>query len=121
MDLQCHLPAIRIKWVFFFVRPQMSLEQLTALCIQEMLAAVGKQGQWLFQPGAQVGQGFVYYQASVLFGVSHIYSVIFFSTLFAEKKFVHVIQGHQLTDGGLFNIVLIFTELEIHSFKAYHL
>lgn len=101
----------------------MSLEQLTALCIQEMLAAVGKQGQWLFQPGAQVGQGFVYYQASVLFGVSHIYSVIlfFFFTLIAEKKFVQAIQGHQLTDGGLFNIVLIFTELEMHSFKAYHL
>lgn len=45
----------------------------------------------------------------------------FFFTLFAEKKFVHVIQGHQLTDGGLFNIVLTFTELEMHSFKAYHL
>lgn len=64
----------------------MSLEQLTALCIQEMLAAVGKQGQWLFQPGAQVGQGFVCYQASVLFGVSHIYSVIFFLLCLPKKS-----------------------------------
>lgn len=85
----------------------MSVKQLSALCVQELLAAVEEQGQCCFQTGAQGGWSgvYVHYRASGLFDVLLIY---LFFTLFTQKSLLKLLQGNWLIDGdflmGCFNL-----------------